>query len=270
MTEKPITRKTPIIRWAGSKRKIIPLLVELSAPSFKRYVEPFCGSASLFFHLLPNRALLSDVNQELINTWNQIKHDNDIRKKLESIHHSKNNYYQIRKLDTKKLTKNERAVRFLYLNRYCFNGVYRTNQEGQFNVPMGTRTGGIPNQESFDYAAEKLHNARIVCCDYKKTLKRIKSDDFVYLDPPYSKTDKFTGEYGLNSFSYRELPTLIAELERIDKLNAKFMLSYRACGDIARLLGSKFNVLDLTVPRHIAGFKDSWQKAKEIIVRNYG
>jgi len=259
-----------LIRWAGSKRKLLHKIIDLAPENFKRYLEPFCGSASLFFQLSPTSAILSDVNSELINAWTHIRDDKYIRDKLIAIQHSKENYYHFRSLDISKLTKQERAIRFLYLNRFCFNGVYRTNRSGNFNVPIGNRTGGFPDEGLFKQSRKKLKNAELVCCDYKKIFRDITSNDFIYIDPPYAKSDKFTGEYGLGCFNYLEFPFLVSELKRIDKMGAKFMLSYRACNEVQDILKPKFQVVHLKVHRHIAGFKDSWQKAQEIIVRNYG
>lgn len=259
----------PLIRWAGSKRKLLPLLKEQSPSLYNRYVEPFCGSASLFFELTSPKALLSDINEELINALQEIKRDPLLREKLVSIPSTKDEYYKIRNLDPNELTGSERAVRFLYLNRYCFNGVYRTNKNGKFNVPIGTKTGGFPKQGVFDYAREKLAGADLKVADYKQTLNDLKDGDFVYIDPPYSKSGRFTGEYGVGSFDSAELPEFLEILDRLNSKGIRFLFSYRACEDTIEKLSYNYQVNIIPVNRHISGFKTKWNITNEILVKNY-
>lgn len=262
-------RSQPLIRWAGSKRKLLPILKELSPVSYNRYVEPFCGSASLFFELPPSQALLSDINEELINAFLEIKKDSLIREKLIEIPPTKEEYYRVRALDPSNLTNSERAIRFLYLNRNCFNGVYRTNKKGEFNVPMGTRTGEFPKQHVFDQAREWLASAKIVVADYKQTLSELRDGDFAYIDPPYSKSGRFTGEYGVGSFNSDELPEFLDILQTMNTNGVKFLFSYRACEDTIKSLSQYYPVNIIPVKRHISGFKNSWNVAQEILVKNY-
>ncbi|MDX5478931.1 MAG: DNA adenine methylase, partial [Cyclobacteriaceae bacterium] len=167
------------------------------------------------------------------------------------------------------MDETQRAVRFLYLNRYCFNGVYRTNKAGKFNVPRGTRTGGFPNEKVFEMVRDKLAHAELIVSDYTDTLKKLKQGDFVYIDPPYTKTGKNSGEYGPDSFKSDRIPEFISHLTEIDKKGVKFLLSYRACEDTVKLLSNRYHVEYLSVKRHIAGFKENWGEAQEILVRNY-
>jgi len=264
-----ITSK-PLIRWAGSKRKLLPELLVRVPQDYERYIEPFCGSACLFFELPAKKAILSDINEELINTYKVLKKDRDIRDKLISIPVSKDEYYKYRAIDESSLSKSEQAIRFLYLNRYCFNGIYRTNQSGKFNVPMGNRTGGFPDEKTFDSARKKLQKARLISADYKEVLKEAGSGDFVYIDPPYSKSEKFTGEYGPGSFNAGDLPVFISELDRLNARGAKFLFSYRACQETAECLSQKYKVDRVNVKRHISGFKTEWNEVEEILVSNYG
>lgn len=236
---------------------------------YDRYVEPFCGSASLFFQIPTTQALLSDINAELINAWSYIRAEPSIRNDLVNLPKTKEHYYETRANDPEDMNDRSRAIRFLYLNRYCFNGVYRTNSKGKFNVPMGTRTGDFPSQESFDYASKKLEHCDLVTCDYKQTLENLVEGDFIYIDPPYSSTDKFTGEYGLGSFSYQELPSLVSMLESLTERGVKFLLSYVANETAYSLLSEKFNIQTITVARHVQGFKSAWGESQEILVKNY-
>ena len=263
-------RSKPLIRWAGSKRKLLPLLRELSPASYDRYVEPFCGSASLFFELPNQPALLSDINHDLINALKEIQSNPLLRSKLVEIPATKEEYYRMRAIDPSSLSQSERAIRFLYLNRYCFNGVYRTNKKGQFNVPIGTRTGEFPKQSVFDFARGKLREVDLKVADYKETLTQLREGDFAYIDPPYSKSGRFTGEYGVGSFDSSELPEFFEILDDLDSKGIKFLFSYRACDGTIKQLSSRYSVKEIPVKRHISGFKKNWDVAKEILVRNYG
>ncbi|MCG7598785.1 Dam family site-specific DNA-(adenine-N6)-methyltransferase [Halomonas sp. McH1-25] len=258
-----------IIRWAGSKKKLLPQLVDNVPASFSRYVEPFCGSACLFFEIQPKKALLCDINEELINALRFIREDECLHSKLLIIPNTKEEYYRIRALPVEDLTSEERALRFLYLNRYCFNGVYRTNKKGVFNVPRGTKTGGIPDAGVFERAKDILQSAEIRKMDYKQTVLNLKEGDFVYLDPPYSKAGRFTGEYGVGSMNASEIDSIANCLYDMDKRGIKFLLSYKNCEDFLKLISGRYRYSELKVKRHVSGFKAKWSDADEILVKNY-
>lgn len=141
------TGAVPFLRWAGSKRKIIPILLDLAPAKFARYVEPFAGSACLFFALRPAQAILSDINVELINTYQTLKANVEgVIKHLSLLNCGEEEYYRIRSQANSKMTNEKRAARFIYLNRFCFNGLYRTNKQGKFNVPYGAhKAGNLPS-----------------------------------------------------------------------------------------------------------------------------
>lgn len=259
----------PLIRWAGSKRKLLATLVESLPKDYERYVEPFCGSACLFFESKTKPALLTDINSELINALKEIKSNKKIRDQLLEVPNTEEEYYRIRSLDPETQTANERAIRFLYLNRNCFNGVYRTNMAGKFNVPRGNKTGAFPPQEVFDESRKKLRRATLKVATYHETLKVLEAGDFAYIDPPYSKTAKFTGQYGLGSFNGTHLNDLFDDLKVLDAKGVKFLFSYRACEETITSLEKQFKVERLSVKRHISGFKNSWDEAEEILVKNY-
>jgi len=264
-----LKKSRPLIRWAGSKRKLLPALSTRLPKSFERYVEPFCGSACLFFDQSPQRALLSDINDELINAFKQIKRNTSIYEKLSALPKTEAHYYYLRGLSPKELNVEQRAIRFLYLNRFCFNGVYRTNKQGLFNVPRGVNTGDFPAKKVFDSARASLKRADLKSQSYEVTLGNLSKGDFVYIDPPYSKSGRFTGEYGLGSFNANQLPDFISHLNEVDSIGVKFLFSYRLCLSTATKLKDRFIVEDLTVKRHISGFKRNWDEVTEIMVRNY-
>ena len=261
----------PLIRWAGSKKKLIPLLKANIPKTFNKYIEPFCGSACLYFSLRPTKAVLSDINKELIVSYKTIKKDSKkITERLLGVEKCKTEYLRLRELDPSTLDEVERSYRFIYLNRFCFNGVYRTNREGKFNVPMGTKTGNLPTPAKISDCAKALKGASLIYGDFKKTLKYIEQGDFVYLDPPYTKEGaKNRGEYGHGSFDYQDIPTLISYLEKIDEKGAYFLLSYSCDSALLDLLPSRWYKLELSVNRHVAGFKQHRSIAKEVLVANY-
>lgn len=261
--------KKPIIRWAGSKRKLIPLLLNNIPSDIETYFEPFCGSASLFFELNVENAVLSDINQELINALQIIKKGVNFYHDLCCLPQTKDEYLSQRSKRIELLNEKERAIRFLYLNRFCFNGVYRTNKSGLFNVPYGNRTGDFPSEDTFLAAQHHLTRADICVADYKETLSRVKKNDFVYLDPPYSKNGRFTGEYGVGSFNENDIVELFTRLKNVDTIGARFLLSYRADDAIRQIIPNNYSITEVEVYRHIAGFKTKWMNAKEILVKNY-
>lgn len=261
---------TPILRWAGSKRKILPTLAEYWKPTYNRYVEPFAGSAALFFSLQPNLALLGDVNSDLIGAYAVIRErPDDVHKAVSKLERSAENYYAVRKSDPKKLSEFRRAIRFVYLNRYCFNGIYRTNTSGHFNVPYAhTKPGVIPPIEQFRQCATLLHRAKLRCADFGSVLKSVRRGDFVYLDPPYIvESRRIFRQYDERVFCQGDLVRLKEHLIRIEDKGAAFVLSY-ADSTEARKLFSNWDTRRVQVRRNVAGFVSARRLASEIIVTN--
>jgi len=260
----------PILRWAGSKRQIAHRLMTYWNHSYKRYVEPFSGSAVLFFAINPPKALLSDLNKELIEAYSVLrKNPKRLHDDVDSIPRDKTSYVQLRSTETKHLNKHKRAVRFVYLNRLCFNGIFRTNRNGHFNVPYGySGEGMIPSSEHFCRCAERLKNAEIHAWDFGETLKRVKKDDFVYLDPPYAVEDrKVFCEYGPKTFNKKDLARLAKHLIRIDRKGASFLMSYADCKE-AREIFKHWKQKRIKVRRNIAGFSSYRRHAYELLITN--
>lgn len=261
---------TPLFRWAGSKRKILPILSEFWQPHFRRYVEPFAGSAALFFMLQPDRAVLGDINQELIDAYEVIRdRPDDVHHAVSNIQRSESNYYRVRARNTNRLKAFGRAVRFVYLNRYCFNGIYRTNTEGRFNVPYAHGTDGmIPPIENFRRSAALLHRAKLKAGDFGEVLSGVMPKDFVYLDPPYAvESRRIFREYDRREFAKRDLERLADHLGTIHRKGASFVVSYADCRE-ARDLFSRWTMRRIRVRRHIAGFASARRLATELLVTN--
>lgn len=260
----------PIFRWAGSKRQIADSLTTHFPSSFTRYIEPFCGSASLYFSIEPKKALLSDINPELTLTYNTLKTNHKKIKEIVELMVDDREYYNaIRSIDPTTLNNIERSARFIYLNRLCFNGLYRTNRKGEFNVPYsGSRTKGLEIGNSLQEAAKLLSQAQIECCDFRQTLEAARIGDFLYLDPPYATSEGGFCEYSATPFNSLSLTSLFLELEKIEKRGVKFMLSYAACEEI-KPFSSRWNAEKITVRRNISGFSGHRKNAKEVVIKNY-
>src|SRR5579875_3616159 len=153
----------PFLRWAGSKRRILPTLVQYVPERYRSYVEPFMGSACLFFAVNPASAVLADINADLVSTYRTVrKCPRVLAAALAKIPASKPHYEAYRKVCSSTLDSFNSALRFIFLNRLCFNGVYRTNREGLFNVPMGTRLGSIPDAEHLASCARALRSKTLL------------------------------------------------------------------------------------------------------------
>ena len=259
-----------LIRWAGSKRKILPVLADFWTAKHTRYVEPFAGSAALFFHLRPAAALLGDLNQDLIDTYRVIREYPDTVHDLASRHSANaRTYYRIRSWQPDTLDEIERAVRFIYLNRNCFNGIYRTNKRGNFNVPFGgKKLSQLPDVSTFRRCALLLSNAKLQACDFGTTLARTRKGDFVYIDPPYTtRSRRVFKSYGPKEFSFTDLDRLLGHLTRMHERGVDFVVSYDDCAE-ARELSQKWTTERISVRRHVAGFVSSRRSAKELLITN--
>jgi DNA adenine methylase len=261
--------KRSFLRWAGSKKKLVPRLEKFWRPNYSRYVEPFAGSACLFFSISPKVALLGDNNLELINVYRTLRrYPERVHRRLVAIPREKTTYYRWRAMDPRALDSETRALRFIYLNHNCFNGIYRTNDAGHFNVPFGSKLSTYLTRDEFVGCAEALADVEFVAADFQETLAKVRSGDFVYLDPPYAVTSRRVfKEYGNNSFNVDDVDRLIRELQRIDALKACFVVSYADCRE-ARILASKWPSEKVLVRRHIAGFSDHRGSSFEWIISN--
>lgn len=261
--------QTSPFRWAGSKRKLLPYLLRCVPVQYNRYIEPFAGSACLFFALSPKSAILGDFNPELIKTYDALREfPREIAERVHLMPQTHSFYYDLRSQPAATLNTIERAARFMYLNRFCFNGVYRTNRQGHFNVPRGVRTGRIPPKAAFEQWAAALSGVRLISGDFSRSVARVRRGDFVYLDPPYTKDgSRYSGEYGYGSFAEQDLTRAATWLDHIEKRGATFLLSYRHAPDVVRQF-SKWHVRLVTVRRHVAGFLENRGSVKEMLVSN--
>ena len=263
--------RQPFLRWAGSKRKLIPRLAPYWNSSFERYVEPFMGSACLFFAIDPPSALLSDLNPELIHTFRTIRDEPEsVHDVLSHFPLGKRAYYKIREKNPKKLSPIVRAARFVYLNRFCFNGIYRTNTNGDFNVPYAPDgTGALPSLQFLKSASARLRKTSIRCGDFETILLReARANDFIYMDPPYAvSTRRVFREYGPKPFDFDDVERLAVLLKELNRRKAKFVASYAFTNDINKIF-SDWNVKRIVTQRNVSGFAKHRRKAVEVLITN--
>lgn len=262
----------PLLRWAGSKRAQLPQIRKFWPTGFERYLEPFCGSCAALLDHQPPSALMNDINAELVNFWTMVKADPAaVHAGVAALPNSPDQYYSLRAIDPATLDRSERAVRFCYLNRYSFNGLYRTNRQGQYNVPYGgRRCGAVPPLDDFHEQSGRLAGADFICSDFEQFIREnARAGDFFYLDPPYAvKGSRVSGEYDPRAFKIYDIDRLMDCLEYIDGVGATFLLSY---ADDARVIERLKDHLRgrYDVRRRIAGFRGGRGASHELAFTNY-
>lgn len=267
-----IKSNRPLLRWAGSKRSILPELANFIPSRQQVYVEPFCGSAALFFYLRPKRAILSDLNGSLINFYRQARnHPKDVYSLATSLPRNKKTYLDVRRHFNTETDSIERAAYFFYLNRNCFNGLYRTDKAGHFNVPFSrSRTGAMLPEVAFIEQTKRLRNVRLKASDFETiVVSHAKAETFFFLDPPYAVSWRrpFT-DYIAGSFGRSDLSRLTGCLEHIDDAGAEFLLTYDS-----RLAGQfpfrrNWTKRKIWVRRNISGFASARRNSIEIAITN--
>ena len=260
----------PFLRWAGSKKQLIPKLRPYWGEGFTRYVEPFMGSAALFFAIEPSEAILSDTNLELVETFCAVRdHPRAVYNRLLYLPLGKDAYYRIRQEDASMLSSIDRAARFIYMNRFCFNGLYRTNLKGKFNVPYGSsKTARLPAWDDIFKAANVLSCAQIGARDFEEALQEVKTGDFVYMDPPYAvQNRRIFNNYGPNCFGTNDLARLASKLPAIDRCGAIFLVSYAFCAEAIDTFDG-WHVRQVQTHRSVAGFSQYRRKVVELLISN--
>lgn len=266
----------PFVKWAGGKSQLLEQMNYYFPTEFNAYFEPFLGGGAVFFHLLPKKATLSDSNDELMNVYRVIqKKPVELMQALDGHYphrKSKEYYYRIRGLNPEELTPVERAARTIFLNKTCYNGLYRVNSEGKFNVPFGR----YKNPTLYDRANILAVSAALSCktlktADYRDVCEEARKGDFIYLDPPYqplSKTASFTS-YTKEAFGEREQEELARVFRKLDGRGCRVMLSNSSTSFI-RSLYDGYHIVPLRATRAI-NCKPSGRKAiEELLIMNYG
>jgi len=268
-----------LIKWAGGKKQLLEQFEPFFPKQIERYFEPFVGGGTVAFFLLKNhleikKIFLSDINQELIITYNAVKNNIDeliTLLKEYKIKHNKEFYYEMRAEDVKKLSPVQIAARFIYLNRTCFNGLYRVNSKGGFNVPIGSyKNPTICNEEDLREISELLQKDDVKVAQFDEAVKEAKKGDFIYFDPPYyplNKGKSFT-TYTKDNFLEKEQEKLAELFRELDKRGCKVMLSNSDTDFIKNLYkGYKINFVKAT--RMINCDATKRGKINEVVITNY-
>lgn len=269
------------VKWAGGKTQLIEQLKPHFPKKIERYFEPFVGSGAVFFYIIqaykPKYVFLSDTNEELINTYNVIKTDVErliIELKQHKEYHvadNKNYYYEIRSVDPNALPGLERAARFIYLNKTCFNGLYRVNSKGKFNVPMGDyKNPDIVQDEKLRIIAELLKNVKVEAMHFEKIVRLTKKGDFVYFDPPYyplKKKNSFTS-YQKDAFMEKEQELLCKVFSELDKKGC-FCMQSNSDTQFIKNLYSNYTIETVKAKRMINSNSKDRGEISEVLIKNY-
>ena len=270
----------PFLKWVGGKRQLIPSIIAHLPKNIKgyNYIEPFIGGGAILFYLQPQNAIINDLNKELINVYEVIK--NNLDELIFDLKNHKNEsdyFYQIRALDRKEdfdnLNPIQRASRIIYLNKTCFNGLYRVNNAGEFNAPFGRyQNPNIVNEPTLKAVHKylKSNNIQILCNDYSEVLKELDRKSFVYLDPPYhpiSENSNFTGyvQGGWNTADQIDLKNACDEL---NNNGINFLLS-NSSSEFIKNLYKDYKISTVKANRAINSNGSDRGEVDEVLIRNY-
>jgi DNA adenine methylase len=266
------------VKWAGGKTRLVPELIQHLPKHFNNYFEPFVGSGALFFyiakHIKPKKMTISDINKELIETYEVVKDNyNGLVKKLKEhkVNHNKEYYYKLRKQDPATLSKTDRVARFIYLNKTCFNGLYRVNSKGGFNVPMGSyKNPSVFHEDKLRNTKELLKNVKILNASFETVLKMAEKGDFIYFDPPYyplKKGQSFT-TYTKENFLEKEQEQLANVFDELSKRGCFVMLS-NSDTTFIKSLYKRYSIHVIKANRMINCDGSNRGKINELIIVNY-
>lgn len=273
----------PFVKWAGGKQRIIEQLLNLapSSDSYSKYIEPFAGGAAMFYSIKKKNSILNDYNQELINVYKQIKVNVDgVIDELNKLENTEKEFYRIRNIDRnphkyEQLTNIEKAARFIFLNKTCFNGLYRVNKNGEFNTPYGHNSNAMFKTFELLKVNSNLYNdldIKFYSGDYESVLSFADNDTFVYLDPPYdpvSETSNFTA-YTNNGFDKLEQERLKKVVDSLTLKGVKVMISNSNTEYIRNLYNVEgYKINEIEVFRNIASNKNSRKIISELVITNY-
>jgi DNA adenine methylase len=268
----------PFLKWVGGKRQIMSEIEQHLPTGIKVYIEPFIGGGAVLFQLQPETAIINDFNSELVNVYRVIK--DDLEHLIVDLHQHKNEsdyFYEIRGLDRTKafeqLSRVARASRIIYLNKTCYNGLYRVNNSGQFNSPFGKyKNPNIINEPTLRAVNSYLNsnNIQIQNTDYETILNQSDKDSFVYLDPPYhpvSGSANFTG-YIQGGWNESDQIRLKVACDRLTKQGIKFIQS-NSCVDFIQDLYSDYQIHTIEASRAINSDAQKRGKVAEVLIKNY-
>lgn len=269
----------PILKWVGGKRQLLELFVPLLPERIKTYCEPFIGGGALFFKIQPTIAHINDINEDLIRVYNVVKNDvENLIVELQKHRNESDYFYSVRDWDRDKdnyfsLSDVQKAARIIYLNKTCYNGLFRVNNAGEFNSPFGNyRNPNIVNAPALRAVSAYLNTATVYLSskDYAEVLKDLPDDAFVYLDPPYdpvSSTSSFTS-YVKGGFTREDQIRLRECCDELNERGIKFMLSNSSTDFIKEL----YSIYNITIVKAKRAINSDFRKRgviDEVVVRNY-
>lgn len=269
----------PFLKWAGGKRQLVPEIEKHKPSQYNTYYEPFLGGGAIFFTLQPQKSVVNDSNAELINCYKVVKDKLDeLIEDLRKHENEENYYYNIRDLDRnyeqyKHIHPVKRASRIIYLNKTCYNGLFRVNSQGQFNVPFGKyKNPNVLGEAVLKAVNEYLNSSEIniLNADFEVAVETAKKDDFVYFDPPYdpiSDTASFTG-YDINKFDKNEQRRLRKVYDKLTERGCKVLLS-NAYTDFVIDLYKKYQIEKVSAIRTINCNAFKRGKVDEVLILNY-
>jgi len=258
----------PFLKWAGGKGQLLREIWPLVPPQYGRYFEPFMGGGALFFAMAPTWASLSDVNAELVDCFCVVRDDvEELVNRLRPLSYNREDYYRMRSQEPRRLSAIDRAARTIFLNRTGFNGLFRVNSSGGFNVPFGRHTNPqICDAENLRACSVALRAATIATRDFATILDEVQKGDFVYLDPPYARTTKtsFTA-YSASGFGWDEHVRLARVCSRLGDIDCQFVLSNADLPEV-RHLYERFSMISVPASRRINARADGRGLVNELLV----
>jgi len=266
----------PFLKWAGGKRQLLKQIAPFIPDSINTYIEPFVGGGALFFYLTPKQAILIDNNPVLINAYKVIQNDvENLIISLKKHRNEKEYYYKVRNADLLEEFENwsnlEKASRILFMNKCCYNGLYRVNSKGHFNVPFGRyKNPNFCDELNLRAVHDALQGIKIILGSFEMCLKYAQKDDFIYLDPPYdpiTETANFTG-YTKEKFGKEEQIKLKKVFDELDKRGCKVLLS-NSNTEFVNQLYKEYNYSLVSAKRAINSNALKRGEIKEILVYNY-
>lgn len=270
---------SPVLKWVGGKRQLLDTLRPLLPKTINKYCEPFVGGGAMLFDLQPQKALINDINSDLMLVYKVIQNNvDDLISRLERFTNSSDEFYEVRDWDRdhtkyENMSDVEKAARIIYLNKTCYNGLYRVNNAGEFNSPFGNYKNPNIVNEPVLRAVNAYFNAADISfsvIDYAELLYSLKRGTFVYLDPPYdplSDTSNFTG-YSKGGFTKEDQIKLRECCDELNRRGVRFMLSNSAT-DFIKEQYADYNINIVQAKRAINSIGSKRGDVDEVVVRNY-
>jgi DNA adenine methylase len=263
-------RVPPFLKWAGGKRWLVETYAHLLNVQHERLIEPFLGSGAVFFSLLPEFAILCDKNERLIEVYDALKTEWEKVEDLLQVHHKRHSegyYYEMR--SKKMRTPSTRAAQFIYLNRTCWNGLYRVNLKGEFNVPIGTKQNVILPSDNFALISSHLKNTELISGDFEAAMDKAKLGDLVFVDPPYTVKHNYNGflKYNESIFSWDDQVRLRDAVKAASARGAKVLVTNAHHESIKHIYKGLGESVTLSRASVIAGKPEARGRYEEVVIK---